>query len=172
MVKETKAAVDQTAQTVKAAVDQTAQTAQTAADQTAQTAQTAANQAAQATKSTVNQAAQTIKEESPLVVSAGGKLVLAAIGAVGLAQDSLEHLLNRMVERGELSQKDARKLVTQLRTKRPNPFSRRMQNMANSMPKPDDLPTKADIDSLHDEIAELSAKLDRLNAVKQGSPKP
>lgn len=161
MVKETKAAVDQTAQTAKAAVDQTAQTAQTAANQTAQSA-----------TASIHQAAQTTKEEPPLVVSAGGKLVLAAIGAVGLAQDSLEHLLNRMVERGELSQKDARKLVSQLRTKRPNPFSRRMQEMANAMPKPDDLPTKADINSLHDEIAELSAKLDQLNAVKQGSPKP
>lgn len=139
MVKETKATVDQTAQTAKA---------------------------------TIEQASQMSKEEPPLVVSAGGKLVLAAIGAVGLAQDSLEHLLKRMVARGELSQKDARKLVAQLRTKRPNPFARGMQTSTGAVPTPEDLPTKSDIQSLHGEIAALSAKLDQMNAERQGSPKP
>jgi polyhydroxyalkanoate synthesis regulator phasin len=111
------------------------------------------------------------QEERPLVVGAASKLMLAAIGAVGLAQDALEDLLDRMVERGELSQNDARKLVNQLRAKSPRPFRHGTggQTVAAEM---EEAPTKADIQSLHAEIAALSAKLDQIKIESAVSPKP
>ncbi|MCC6188241.1 MAG: hypothetical protein IT318_04375, partial [Anaerolineales bacterium] len=39
------------------------------------------------------------------------KVVLAAVGAAALAQDEAVDFVNRLVERGEIAEKDARKLI-------------------------------------------------------------
>jgi polyhydroxyalkanoate synthesis regulator phasin len=116
------------------------------------------------------QEAARIKEaERPLVVGAAGKFLLAAIGAVGLAQDALESMLDRMVKRGEISQKDARKLVNEFRAKRPH-----LRSTVNNLVPPEspeaEMPSKADIQALHDQIAALSAKVDRLSKPKSELP--
>ena len=63
-------------------------------------------------------AQQTVEEQRARVSGAVGKLVLASIGAVALAQETLESLLTRMVERGEQFQADARKRANAHRGKR------------------------------------------------------
>src|SRR3954470_9561011 len=65
----------------------------------------------------IEQAQQTVEEQRAHVSGAVGKLMLASIGAVALAQESLESLLKRMVERGEQLQEDARKRADELRKK-------------------------------------------------------
>jgi polyhydroxyalkanoate synthesis regulator phasin len=100
-------------------------------------------------------------EERPLFMNALGKLVLASIGAVGLAQDALEGVLHRMVERGEISRADAGRLVQELRGKRPDPRNS-VHRMTESVRDAADIPARSDIQSLHAEIAALSAKLDQL----------
>ena len=124
------------------------------------------------TETETQSAPQAVEEEPQSIVSAAHKLLLAAIGAVGLAQDTLEDLLNRMVERGEISQNDARHLVNQLRSWRPHPFQRGFQTPGAEAPATGDLVTRADIQALHDELAALSAKLDQIKTELQESPEP
>lgn len=112
-----------------------------------------------------------MEQERPLS-QAAGKLVLASIGGVALAQDALEGLLHRMVERGELSRKQARRRMEALRAKRPNLSRSGVRNLTDSVRDAAELPSKADIQGLHDQIAALSAKVDQLNQEKTASASP
>ena len=110
-------------------------------------------------------AQQTVEEQRARVSGAAGTLVLASIGAVALAQETVESLLKRMVERGEQLQEDARKRANAYRAKRQRgaaPGTRDVETALNVA----DLPSKADIVSLHDQIAALSAKVDHLSESK------
>ena len=42
------------------------------------------------------------------------KVLLAGIGAAVLAQEEIENFVNRMVERGEIAEKDARQLAREI----------------------------------------------------------
>jgi polyhydroxyalkanoate synthesis regulator phasin len=117
------------------------------------------------TETKVEQAQQIVAGERARVSGAVGKLMLASIGAVALAQESLESLLTRMVERGEQLQEDARKRANAFRAKRRHgagPAMREVETALNVA----DLPSKADIVSLHNQIAALSAKVDHLSEAK------
>ncbi len=46
------------------------------------------------------------------------KMMLAAIGAAVVAQDEIEQFLSRMVEKGEIAEKDARSLMKEMIEKR------------------------------------------------------
>ena len=46
------------------------------------------------------------------------KVLLATIGAAALAQEEVEALLNRLVERGEIAEKDGKKLAQEMMEKR------------------------------------------------------
>jgi polyhydroxyalkanoate synthesis regulator phasin len=96
------------------------------------------------------------------------KLILASIGAVALGQDSLESFLKRLVERGERVQETARRQADALRERGRHiigPRMRRVEATIGTM----DLPSHADIQSLRDQIAILSAKIDQL-AEEKGQP--
>ena len=45
------------------------------------------------------------------------KVLLASIGAVAITRDEVEVFVNKLVERGELAQKDGEKLVKELRSR-------------------------------------------------------
>ena len=113
----------------------------------------------------IEQAQQTVEEQRARVSGAAGTLVLASIGAVALAQETVESLLKRMVERGEQFQADARKRANAYRGKRRLMIGPRMREVDTTL-NVADLPSKADMVSLHDQIAELSAKVDHLSAPK------
>ena len=42
------------------------------------------------------------------------KVLLASVGAVALAQDEVEAFVNRLIERGEIAEKDGRKLINEI----------------------------------------------------------
>ena len=113
----------------------------------------------------IAQAQQTVEEQRARVSGAVGKLMLASIGAVALAQESLESLLKRMVERGEQLQEDARKRANAYRGKRRLMIGPRMREVDTTL-NVADLPSKADVLALQDQIAALSAKVDHLSAAK------
>lgn len=95
---------------------------------------------------------------SPLFVAAR-RLMLAYVGGVALAWDELEDLVERLVERGEVAEKDARKLLAELAEKRKTISSdSRVQSVLDRM----DVPTKADIHALSAKIATLTAKVEEL----------
>lgn len=93
---------------------------------------------------------------------AARKVVLAAIGAAALAQDELEDFVTRLTERGEIAEKDARKLLKEVTEKRrknvEKEFDKRMERLMDRM----DIPSKADIDTLSEKIATLTEKVEAL----------
>ncbi|MEJ2705969.1 MAG: phasin family protein [Anaerolineales bacterium] len=96
---------------------------------------------------------------------AARKVLLASIGAVALAQDELEDFINKLVEQGEIAEKEGRKLAQEMREKRKDRFqsvedrmSKRMEESLKNM----NVPTKADIEALNAKISALSKKIDDL----------
>ncbi len=93
------------------------------------------------------------------------KMMLAGIGAAALAQDEAEGFIKRLVDRGEIAEKDGRSLMHEVLEKRRTRFSkvedevtRQMEKALNRM----NAPTKADIDALSEKIAALSKKIDEM----------
>ena len=93
------------------------------------------------------------------------KVLLAGIGAVALAQDEAQDLVDRLVERGEIAEADGKKLMGDLRARRKRKtrsveeeLDHRVAEVLDRM----NIPTKAEIQALSDKIAELSQKVDKL----------
>jgi polyhydroxyalkanoate synthesis regulator phasin len=102
------------------------------------------------------------KESRNRLFEAARKVVLASIGAAALAQDELEDFIARLTERGEIAEKDGRKLLKEVTEKRrknvEKELDKRMERLLDRM----DIPSKADIDSLSEKIAHLTEKVEQL----------
>ena len=103
-------------------------------------------------------------EHMPLF-EAARKVLLAGIGVAALAQDEIEEFVNRMVERGEIAERDGKNLVREVMDKRKksklqaeDEITRRIEKILDRM----NIPTKSDIDTLGEKIAALSKKVDEL----------
>jgi polyhydroxyalkanoate synthesis regulator phasin len=103
--------------------------------------------------------AEASEEESQLA-DALGKLALASIGAVSLAEEAAENLLRRLVVRGEADWQNAQRTLGKLRTARPR------------LPRPSrpvlaigagDLASKSDVQALEQRLDALSAQVAGLN---------
>jgi poly(hydroxyalkanoate) granule-associated protein len=107
------------------------------------------------------------------------KVVLAALGVVGMATDELEGFVDKLVERGEIAEKDGRKLVDEIREKgedRIKESRERVMKIVGIEPKDGeeveevlnrmDIPTKADIKELSAKIAALTRKVEELKTSK------
>jgi len=106
-----------------------------------------------------------ISESYPLF-DAARKVLLAGIGAVSLAQDEVEDFIHRLVERGEIAEKDGKKLVQEMRAKRirgtekaEDELRKRVNRVLDRM----NVASKTDIDELSEKITQLAKKLDDLN---------
>ena len=104
------------------------------------------------------------EERSPLY-EATRKVVLASFGAVALAQEELEQFVNKLVERGEIAEKDGKKLVREAMDKRKketkkaeNELDKRIEELLARM----NVPSKTDIDALSAKITALTKKVDEL----------
>ncbi len=111
-------------------------------------------------------------------VSTVHRVLMAGVGAVALAQEEVEDFVSKLVDRGELAEKDGRKLITDLSDKRKDAQTRvqetaqsrvqetadaadrRMEKLLSRM----NVPTKSDIAELSEKIALLSEKVDALRA--------
>ncbi len=98
------------------------------------------------------------KKESTPGFSLMRKVLLASIGAAVLAQDELERFVNGLVERGEVAEKDARKLVQELLDKR----EKIIQEHRAGREGKGGYATKADIEALSTRLADLARKLEEL----------
>jgi polyhydroxyalkanoate synthesis regulator phasin len=99
------------------------------------------------------------------VVALARKVVLAGVGAVVLTQEEIEKLVARLVERGEIAEKDGKKLVQEAMEKRKkdaqkgqDELDKRMEEILARM----NVPTKKDIDALSAKITALTKKVDEL----------
>jgi poly(hydroxyalkanoate) granule-associated protein len=93
------------------------------------------------------------------------KVLLAAIGAMALAQEELEAFVNKLVERGEIAEHDGKKLVGEMMEKRKKETKRaedEMDNRISDLMDRMNVPTKSDIDALSAKITALTKKVDEL----------
>jgi poly(hydroxyalkanoate) granule-associated protein len=93
------------------------------------------------------------------------KVLLAGVGVVALAQEEVEEFVEKLVERGEIAERDGRKLIRDLKEKRlhkgktvEDDLDRRIEQVLHGM----NIPSKADIDALSASIAKLTEKVDEL----------
>jgi len=108
------------------------------------------------------------------MLEAARKVLLAGIGAVALAQDEIEEFVGRLVERGEIAEKDGRRLINDIAERRKSRTERvrtdigsevdkRMESLLNRM----NIPSKSDIEGLNRRITALSRKIDQLKKAQQ-----
>lgn len=103
------------------------------------------------------------------------RVLMAGIGAVALTQEQIEDFVSKLVERGEIADGDARKLLVDVLDRRKKilqggtkkaevEYERRVEGLLSRM----NIPTKSEIDLLSEKIALLSDKVDELNSKRKG----
>jgi poly(hydroxyalkanoate) granule-associated protein len=100
------------------------------------------------------------------------RMLLAAVGAVAMSRDETEQFVAKLVERGELAQKDAEKLLrdvqSRLRQSRPEvqeqaeKVTTRAQHGMEEFLNRLNIPSKRDIEELSAKIAQLAARVEEL----------
>lgn len=102
------------------------------------------------------------------------KVLLAGIGAISLTQEEVEKFVNKLVERGEIAEKDGRKMVKdvmerrkkqaeEVRSETEEKVDRRLDEMLARL----NVPTRDDIETLSKQIATLSRKVDALQKAQK-----
>lgn len=93
------------------------------------------------------------------------KVLLASIGAMALAQDEIEDFVSKLVERGQIAEKDGKKLVRDLleRSKKgaqeaEEDLDKRVADVLERM----NIPSRSDIQALNAKITALTKKIDEL----------
>ena len=117
----------------------------------------------------INDIKDDVSDRSAPLVDSVRRLMLAAVGAVAMTRDEMEQFVERLVDRGELAERDAKKLVNDVMARRKQDVEEaadeaearvesRLEHVLNRM----NIPTKRDIDELSDKIALLSARVEEL----------
>lgn len=114
---------------------------------------------------------EVIEEE---IVEAGSSLLtgvrrvlMAGVGAVALAQEEVEEFVKKLVDRGEIAEKDGRKLVDDILEKRKGRAKKAedaLENRVEGLLDRMNVPTKSDIDELSKKITLLAKKVDELKS--------
>ena len=109
---------------------------------------------------------EVVEEDRSPLLDAVRKVLLASVGAMALAQDEIEDFVNKLVERGEIAEKDGKGLVRDTKERRSRQFEKaaeeldgRIEELLHRM----NVPTKNDLDALGAKIAELTEKVEALN---------
>ncbi len=107
------------------------------------------------------------------------RLMLAGIGAVALSRDEAENFINRLVERGELAQKDGEKIMQEVMERfrqKPQPqtanLGEQIENSLEQFLNRLNIPSKRDIDELSTKIAQLAARVEELRRSQAQATEP
>jgi polyhydroxyalkanoate synthesis regulator phasin len=101
---------------------------------------------------------------------ASRRILLAAIGAAAIAQEEMEDFIKRLVDRGEIAEKEGKKLMNEMLEKRKEKrksFEAEMNKRLHAAADCLDVPSKKDIDELSAKIAELTRKVEELKKTKE-----
>ncbi len=93
-------------------------------------------------------------------------VLLAGIGALALTKEEVEQIVNRLVERGELAEKDARRVLEDLWSRRRQEVDRwagRLEERLEKALERLNVPRREDLDALEKRLAALERKLDALS---------
>jgi poly(hydroxyalkanoate) granule-associated protein len=101
------------------------------------------------------------RRASPVLVPLR-KVLLASIGAVAVAQEEAEDLINKLVDRGEIAREEGRKLVDDMTAKRQAKVLAQFDARVDAALGRMDVPSKADLQAVEKKLDELNRKLDKL----------
>jgi len=100
--------------------------------------------------------------EEALMVEALRKLLLAGLGTLDLTEEKLKAVFNDLVARGEMSEKEARELITNWTKRATEQRGRMREDMEQAVNKTLQamgLAKRADLDALAARLAELERKM-------------
>ena len=109
-------------------------------------------------------AAEEAKEPNPLF-DAVRKVCLAGVGAVALTVEAVEDLVEKLVERGELTEEEGRKLVNDVWSKRKKDAKKAEEELnkrVDELMTRFEIPSKTEFNDLSSKIDALSKKVDEL----------
>lgn len=118
-------------------------------------------------KTAHNGAEPRARHEAGGMITSLRKIVLASVGVVGVAQDELIGFVNRLVERGEITEKDARQLIAEVRreiVKHRKAPELRVEKQLEALLEKMNIPSKADIEDLNTQVAQLTRRIEELKA--------
>jgi len=93
------------------------------------------------------------------------KVLLATIGAAAIAQEEIEALVKRLVERGEIAEKDGKSLVHELLDKRKSKTTKIEEDINDNIEKALsklNISSKSDVEAINQKLTALSKKIDEL----------
>ncbi len=105
------------------------------------------------------------------------RLILAGIGAMALTKDEVDEFLDKLVERGEIAEKDAKSILKEAMERQREKagevggklkLEEKIEEVLDRM----NLPKKEDIEELENRIGELSRKLDAIRAEQKKGSQP
>ncbi len=110
-----------------------------------------------------------VNEETNALLETARRVLMAGVGVVVLAQEEIEEFVNKLIERGEIAEKDGRKLINEVIENRKNQaqetkqatqeeFDKRLESILDRL----NIPTRGDIDKLNTKVTELTAKVEEL----------
>ncbi len=176
-------AIEKTAANLKNATDKATENIETAEEKATtfvDQASARATHTVEAVEVKVNEVIGNASQSTTWVVDTMRRMLLASVGAVAMTLDEAETLVGKMVERGELAQKDGQKLLKQLRS-RVNPRGGKAEQLASERAEKVserfeagmedvlsrlNIPSKRDIEELSARIAQLSARIEELKKSK------
>jgi poly(hydroxyalkanoate) granule-associated protein len=103
--------------------------------------------------------------DQPSISEAFQRMLLATIGAAAIAKDKVETLLDRLVERGEIVEKDGKKLRREMMEKRKaraNKVEQRFRKHIENMHEQMNIASRDDVEALSQKITALSEKIDEM----------
>lgn len=107
-------------------------------------------------------------------LDAAHKVLLAGIGAISLTQEEVEKFVAKLVERGEIAEKDGRKMLKDVMDRRKKQAEEVRSETEEKVDKRLDdvlarlnVPTRDDIDALSKQIAALTRKVDALQKAQK-----
>ena len=117
----------------------------------------------------LNEIKDDVSERTAPLLDGLRRLMLAAVGAVAMTRDEMEQFVTRLVDRGELAERDAKTMVNDVMSRRKQDVTlaadeaearveTRLEQVLNRM----NIPSKRDIDELSDKIAQLSVRVEEL----------
>jgi poly(hydroxyalkanoate) granule-associated protein len=120
--------------------------------------------------------------ENPPFVEMLRRMLLASIGAVAMTADEAEQFIQRLVERGELAQKDGEKLINEMMARfrqkpqeaeakaqaKADDFGSKMESSVEQFLNRLNVPSKRDIDELSARVAQLAARVEEVRRTQPG----
>ncbi len=117
------------------------------------------------TETTIEVQDETVEKSGNPLVATARKILLASIGAVVVAQEEIEEFVAHLVERGEVAERDGRRLVNDVvekRKKQAKQIEDDLEGRVEEILGRLNVPSKADMSGLTRKITALTKKVDAL----------